>query len=1736
MRNAVDGNAHEAWGAMPFQESSMRRGADQNGSTCRSFKPSNIWSLRVSLSGSGRALRLLVFALSLLVLWTGAARAQTTPSIPQGNSVSLTYQWQTFGTGTTGAAWTITDSGGALVAGPGATKGWNVVRNEAASTLKITVPPAAPIAANYTATFWLPPSGSYISRNVVIFNVVAANTVPAAPTNLSATGHNAEVTLLWNASSLATGYTIKRATATGGPYTTLGSPSNTQWSDTSVSNGTTYFYVVSGSNAAGSSANSNEASAMPVGTRPLPPTGLTATPDDGAVALSWSAVSGAVSYRVYRSAVSGGPYQQIASQSAPSYVDTVVVNGATYFYVVTAVTSGGESSASNEAVATPTARPTAPLNLTAVAGDGEVYLSWSASTRAAAYEVWRSANGAAFVLAATTTATTRTDTGLTNGTPYEYYVRAINAGGAGAESNHVTIRPGAALPYAPGVPTFSSITATSVVAIAPALPTRATSLTLQRRAGGYFMPGGSGTYVDVASGLAGGAQTTVSGLTPNSTYYFRYLAMGSGGSTPGNEASVTTLPPAPLAPETPIFTNILPTSVTALSPALPTYASSLTLQRKLPTDPDTAYVNVQTGIGGSSSANASGLTPGTAYTFRFVAVGSGGSANGAAASVTTAPAAPGAPILSGATSTSVVATMPALPVGALSLSLQMKSYSMYGGTSVYVDVATGLAGGATTTVSGLTPNTSYTFRCVAVGVSASTPGTLEAYITTLQQAPGAPDAPRFGTPYPTSVTVFTPPLPPFAASLTLQRKLASDPDTSYVNVATGLSGNSSTTVSGLTAGTSYAFRFVAVNNGGSTPGVAATITMPPAAPGAPTFASITSSSVVVTMPALSSGANSLSLQRKLTSQNNFMNPDADYLTVTTGLAGGATYTDSGLNPSTGYTYRAVAVGAGGGTAGTTAAMTTLSAAVATPGLPTFANVAPTTLTVIAPALPSGATSLTLQKKLASDPDTSYVNVATGLAGGAQTSVSGLTPGASYSFRYVAVGAGGSTPGLGVDITMPPAAPGAPTFSSITATSVVVTAPALPQGALSLTLQRKIGSGGPMMQGTYENVASGLGAGAQTTVTGLTPSTGGGFMGGTSSIYTFRYLAVGAGGSTGGTEASVTMLPPAPDAPGVPTFSAIITTTLTATAPSLPANANTLTLQKKLASDPDTSYVTVQANVYGGGQSSVTGLSAATAYTFRYLAVGTGGSTTGAGAGVTTAPPAPLAPTFTSITDTSLNVVLPPLPTGALSLTLQQRLGSVFMGGTYVTIATGLAGGAVVPVSGLTPGTAYYYRALAVGPDASTPGAEATATTNPPLPGAPEAPLLTGITYNALTATAPPLPPYAATLTLQKKLASDPDTSYANLAIGLAAGTQTSVTGLSATTAYSFRYVAVNATGSTPGASATVTTPAQPPDAPAAPVLTNVTQNTLTATLPALPARATSLTLQYQASSMGMGSGPWIDAATGQAGGAVVPVTGLAAATSYLFRCVAVGDGGSTPGANVYINTVGGVPPAPGAPQFKNFSMDGVTVVAPALPQSASSLTLQYKVTGTSDSTYLVLASNLAGGAETWVGVLDDNVSYDFRYVAINSYGNAPGQVATLFMPAPSFAWMPDDVISCAGIRWPFNGATIQVGTRGHLSSYLATDWDQRTLTFNGESVPKEHSDTVNYLWSASGGSFEDGVSSGANVVWTAPASPGLYTITLTVGDQNDANKPAGEAGTRTDPVVDASTVPLRFSIQVNVVP
>ena len=189
------------------------------------------------------------------------------------------------------------------------------------------------------------------------------------------------------------------------------------------------------------------------GVAPATPTGLVAASGQGQAMLNWVPGAGATGCNVKRATSNGGPYTTLAANvPAATYTDLDLVNGATYYYVVSGTNSVGESVNSTQVAVTPSASapvPAAPANLTAFASDGTVDLSWAAVSGAMSYNVKRATtNGGPYTrlfYGQDREITSFSDLDANDGTTSYYVVDAVNAFGESANSNQAAATPQLAL-------------------------------------------------------------------------------------------------------------------------------------------------------------------------------------------------------------------------------------------------------------------------------------------------------------------------------------------------------------------------------------------------------------------------------------------------------------------------------------------------------------------------------------------------------------------------------------------------------------------------------------------------------------------------------------------------------------------------------------------------------------------------------------------------------------------------------------------------------------------------------------------------------------------------------------------------------------------------------------------------------------------------------------------------------------------------------------------------------------------------------------------------------------------------------------------------------------------------------------------------------------------------------------------------------------------------------------------
>ena len=213
--------------------------------------------------------------------------------------------------------------------------------------------------------------GESVPSNEVSVTPTLPPAIPDVPTNVTATSGAGTITIAWSAAARATSYNVKRSYTSGGPYTTIASPTTASYVDNSVASGTTAYYVVSGVNWGGESANSAEVSAAPTAALPAAPTNLTANGSNEAVHLAWTASPSATTYLVERATNSGGPYTVIAKYvTGTIYTDYDIANDQAYYYVLASVDNVGTGPVSNEAAALPSETYTLTATQTAAIRDG----------------------------------------------------------------------------------------------------------------------------------------------------------------------------------------------------------------------------------------------------------------------------------------------------------------------------------------------------------------------------------------------------------------------------------------------------------------------------------------------------------------------------------------------------------------------------------------------------------------------------------------------------------------------------------------------------------------------------------------------------------------------------------------------------------------------------------------------------------------------------------------------------------------------------------------------------------------------------------------------------------------------------------------------------------------------------------------------------------------------------------------------------------------------------------------------------------------------------------------------------------------------------------------------------------------------------------------------------------------------------------------------------------------------
>ena len=1386
---------------------------------------------------------------------------------------------------------------------------------------------------------------------------------PLAPTAVSGAPGNGQVTLSWTApannGSAINAYVI---TTSWGGYTRpakifLGGA--VAATVTGLTNGYDYTFTVAAANANGIGPASAATTAITVGA-PLAPTAVSAVAGNGQVTLSWTAPAdngSAINAYVVTPSVSGVAQTPVVLGSTTTTVAVDgLVNGTAYTFTVAATNANGTGPASAATTAVTVGAPLAPTAVSAVAGNGQVTLSWTApadnGSAISAYVVTPFVKAVAQTpVVLSSTATTGVVPGLVNGTAYTLTVAATNANGTGPASAATTaITVGA--PLAPTA--VSAVAGNGQASLTWTAPTNNGSTI-----NSYVITPFVGTTKLPAKIFLAGTTQTFTGLTNGTTYTFTVTAANANGTGPASTPTAAITVGVPLAPTAvSVVAGDGQASLTWTAPA--SNGSAISAYVITPFVSGVAQPPVVLGSPATTGV-VPGLVNGTAYTFTVAATnanGTGPASTPTGAVTVGAPLAPtGVSVVAGNGQASLTWTAPTSNGSAIS------AYVVTPFVKAVAQAPVVLSSPATTgVVPGLVNGTAYTFTVAATNANGTSPASTPTTAITV----GAPLAPTAVSAVPGNGQVtlsWTAPanngstinsyvITPFVGSTKLAAKIF-------------LAGTTQT-FTGLTNGTTYTFTIAAANANGIGPASAATAAITVGVPLAPTAVSVLAGNgqASLTWTAPTNNGSTISSYVITPSVSGVAQPPVVLSsTTTTGVV-------TGLTNGTVYTFTVAAANANGtGPASAATAVVTVGvplAPIAVSGAPGNGQV---TLSWTAPADNGSAISsyvvTPFVKAVAQPPVMLSSSATTGV-------VPGLVNGTAYTFTVAATNANGTGPASPATGAVTIGVPLAPTAVSVVAGNGQVT--------LSWTAPANNGSTinsyviTPLV-GTTKLAAKIFLAGTTQTFTGLTNGT----------TYTFTVAAANANGIGVVSQPTAAVTAGVPLAPtGVSVVAGDGQAILTWTAPA--SNGSTIS---SYVITPFVSGVAQTPVVLGSTTTTgvvVGGLVNGTAYTFTVAATNANGTGPASAATAAVTVGAPLAPTAVSGSPGNGQVTL--------SWTAPADNGSAISSYVITPFVSGVAQPPVVlgsttttgvVVDGLVNGTAYTFTVAATNANGTGPASAATAaiTVGAPLAptavsGAPgngqvtlswTAPANNGSTINSYVIT-----PFVGTTKLAAKI--------------FLAGTTQTFTGLTNGTTYTFTVAAANANGIGPASAATaaitVGVPAPPTGVSAVP---GDGQASLTWTAPTNNGSTISAYVITPFVS-GVAQPPVVLSSPATTG----VVTGLTNGTAYAFTVAATNANGTGPASAATAAITIGAPLAPTA--VSGAPGNGQVTLSWTAPADNGSGISSYVITPFVKAVAqppVVLSSTATTGV---VPGLVNGTAYTFTVAATNANGTGPASAAT----------------------------------------------------------------------------------------------------------------------------------------------
>jgi hypothetical protein len=488
----------------------------------------------------------------------------------------------------------------------------------------------------------------YGSSDWVYLNNVKIGT-PNAPVLVSATSGDTKVTLVWTEPSDTWGVPITDYEWTTDSWVTWVSFGNASLTGeiTGLANGTPYTFEVRAVNAQGTGLSSNSLPSTPSTTPSAP--GLTSAtplvnsappPPYPKVMLAWTVPSDTggspITGYEWTTTTSIG-WQSFVGLALSGEVQIVIPPPITtsFTFKVRAKNIKGPGSVSNTRTI-----PGAPVLNSATSGDTQVTLAWATPSDTGSLSItdyeWRKNSGLWDPLGST--ALTRVVSGLINGDPYTFEVRAQNSDGDGFTSNSLTATPSTT----PGAPVLNSATHGDIkvtLVWAEPLDTGGSPIT------DYEWTDNSGASWDAFGSTA--LTGVITGLTNGTSYTFKVRAVNANGVGLLSSNSLTATPST--TPSAPVLNSATPSNTqVTLVWAEPLDTGGLTINDYEWTDNSGA---TWTSFGNTALTGIiTGLAKGTSYTFEVRANNvNGGGTNSNSLTATIPSTIPGAPVFNSAT-------------------------------------------------------------------------------------------------------------------------------------------------------------------------------------------------------------------------------------------------------------------------------------------------------------------------------------------------------------------------------------------------------------------------------------------------------------------------------------------------------------------------------------------------------------------------------------------------------------------------------------------------------------------------------------------------------------------------------------------------------------------------------------------------------------------------------------------------------------------------------------------------------------------------------------------------------------------------------------------------------------------------------------------------------------------------------------------------------------------------------